>query len=202
MSNRDFDHVKGFLHKDEGNFLCALVEEYCRNGLVIEIGSYCGKSACYLADAAKVSSAVFVSIDHHRGSEEHQPGELYHDVEEYDHDLDRINALPSLIKNLTQARLDKYVIPIVGDSVTASKIIKDNVSMVFIDGSHTFESARNDFNSWHKKIKSGGILAIHDIYDSIEEGGQAPKEIMEMALGNNFKVLDRKKSLVALIKQE
>ena len=139
MSNRDFDHVKGFLHKDEGNFLCALVEEYCRNGLVIEIGSYCGKSACYLADAAKVSSAVFVSIDHHRGSEEHQPGELYHDVEEYDHDLDRINTLPSLIKNLTQARLDKYVIPIVGDSVTASKIIKDNVSMVFIDGSHTFE---------------------------------------------------------------
>ena len=74
--------------------------------------------------------------------------------------------------------------------------------MVFIDGSHSFESARNDFNSWHKKIKSGGILAIHDIYDSIEEGGQAPKEIMEMALGNNFKVLDRKKSLVALIKQE
>ncbi len=123
-------------------------------------------------------------------------------MEEYDHDLDRINTLPSLIKNLTQARLDKYVIPVVGDSVTASKIIKDNVSMVFIDGSHTFESARNDFNSWHKKIKSGGILAIHDIYDSIEEGGQAPKEIMEMALGNNFKVLDRKKSLVALIKQE
>ena len=51
-------------------------------------------------------------------------------------------------------------------------------------------------------IRDRGILAIHDIYDSIEEGGQAPKEIMEMALGNNFKVLDRKKSLVALIKQE
>ena len=30
MSNRDFDHVKGFLHKDEGNFLCALVEEYSK----------------------------------------------------------------------------------------------------------------------------------------------------------------------------
>ena len=197
-----FDSIKGFLDLNEGIALYEEVKRVSENNFCVEIGSYCGKSACYLADAAKVSSAVFVSIDHHRGSEEHQPGELYHDVEEYDHDLDRINTLPSLIKNLTQARLDKYVIPVVGDSVTASKIIKDNVSMVFIDGSHTFESARNDFNSWHKKIKSGGILAIHDIYDSIEEGGQAPKEIMEMALGNNFKVLDRKKSLVALIKQE
>ena len=71
--------------------------------MVIEIGSYCGNLHATLADAVKVSSVVFVSIDHHRGSEEHQPGELYHDVEEYDHDLDRINTLPSLIKNLTQA---------------------------------------------------------------------------------------------------
>ena len=66
--------------------------------------------------------------------------------------------------------------------------------MVFIDGSHTFESARNDFNSWHKKIKSGGILAIHDIYDSIEEGGQAPKEIMEMALVIILRFLIEKKA--------
>ncbi len=201
MSKRNYDHIKGFLHKDEGNFLCGLVEKYCQNGVVVEIGSYCGKSACYLADAAKRSSAVFVSIDHHRGSEEHQPGELYHDVEEYDDDLGRVNTLPSFIKNLTQAKLEKYVIPIVGDSVAVSKIIKEDISMIFIDGSHTFKSARNDFYSWHKKIKFGGILAIHDIYDSIEEGGQAPKEIMEMALINDFKILDRKKSLVALIKQ-
>ena len=43
-------------------------------------------------------------------------------------------------------------------------------------------------------------MAIHDIYDSIEEGGQAPKAIMEKALKKGFKLVKREKSLVALIK--
>ena len=80
------------------------------------------------------------------------------------------------------------------------KIIKNDIGFVFIDGSHTFESAENDFYAWHKKIKEGGILAIHDIYDSEEEGGQAPRTIMLKALETNFKLLRRVKSLVALVK--
>ena len=51
----------------------------------------------------------------------------------------------------------------------ASKMLKDDISMVFIDGSHTFESARNDYKCWKDKIKNGGILAIHDVYDSEKE---------------------------------
>ena len=42
------------------------------------------------------------------------------------------------------------------------------------------------------------MLAIHDIYDSEEEGGQAPKEIYLKALGEGFKLLERRKSLVIL----
>ncbi|GIS46888.1 MAG: hypothetical protein Ct9H90mP19_1250 [Gammaproteobacteria bacterium] len=61
------------------------------------------------------------------------------------------------------------------DSESASKMVEDNIDMVFIDGSHTFESARSDYKCWKDKIKNGGILAIHDIYDSELEGGQAPK---------------------------
>ena len=72
--------------------------------------------------------------------------------------------------------------------------------MVFIDGSHTFESARADYATWKNKIRVGGILAIHDIYDSELEGGQAPKEIYEKALSEDFTLLKRVNSLVALQK--
>ena len=202
MSRKNYQHVKGFLDIEEGNFLFQLVKEYSKDGVTVEIGSYCGKSTCYLAAAAKEVSATFISIDHHKGSEEHQLGELYHDSEEYDHVLGRINTFPSFIKNLTDNHLDDFVIPMVTSSKTASKILKDDISLLFIDGSHTFESAEDDFNFWNKKIKKGGIMAIHDIYDSIEEGGQAPKAIMEKALKKGFKLVKREKSLVALIKQE
>ena len=50
------------------------------------------------------------------------------------------------------------------------------------------------------KIRIGGILAIHDIYDSELEGGQAPREIYETALVENFELIDRVHSLVALRK--
>ena len=81
-----------------------------------------------------------------------------------------------------------------------SKMVEDNIDMVFIDGSHTFESARSDYKCWKDKIKNGGILAIHDIYDSELEGGQAPKEIYLKSLKEGFKLIERVKSLVILEK--
>jgi hypothetical protein len=85
-------------------------------------------------------------------------------------------------------------------SKSASEKIKNKIDFLFIDGSHTFESARADYKSWKEKIRVGGILTIHDIYDSEFEGGQAPREIYEKALGENFKHVKRVKSLVALEK--
>ena len=50
-------------------------------GPVLEIGTYCGKSTIYLAAAAREAGQLVVTVDHHRGSEEHQPGWEYHDPE-------------------------------------------------------------------------------------------------------------------------
>ena len=61
----------------------------------------------------------------------------------------------------------------------ASKRIEDDLDLVFIDGSHTFESARNDYFSWRDKIRIGGILAIHDIYDSELEEAKLLEKFMK-----------------------
>jgi len=108
--------------------------------------------------------------------------------------------LPTLLKNISRHELEDFVKPIVDNSQSASIKIKDGIDLLFIDGSHTFESARSDYESWKNKIRIGGILAIHDIYDSELEGGQAPREIYEKALKENFKLINRVKSLVALEK--
>ena len=141
-----------------------------------------------------------ITIDHHRGSEEQQYGEEYFDPDEYDYENKRVDTMPTLLKNINNFKLNEFIRPMTSSSQSASRKVHDSIDLVFIDGSHTFESARTDFASWKNKIRNGGILAIHDIYDTEEEGGQAPKEIYEKALQENFILIDRVNSLVALQK--
>ncbi len=153
-----------------------------------------------LAKHAKKMELISVTIDHHRGSEEQQFGEEYFDPEEYDYENNRVDTLPTLIKNIAKYELNSHIKAIVDNSKSASKKIQSEIDFLFIDGSHTFESARNDYESWKNKIRTGGILSIHDIYDSELEGGQAPREIYEKAMKEGFKLVKRVNSLVALKK--
>ena len=195
-----FDSIKGFLAHEEGLFLYELTKKYCLKNFAVEVGSYCGKSACYIGQACKENKTYLMTIDHHRGSEEQQYGEEYFDPDEYNYEKEVVDTLPTLLKNIQKFQFEEVILPIVNSSELASKEIENNIDLVFIDGSHTFESARKDYMSWKNKIRIGGILAIHDVYDSEVEGGQAPKEIYEKALSENFKLLKRVNSLVALLR--
>ena len=197
---KKFDSIKGFLAHEEGLLLYELTKKYCLKNFAVEIGSYCGKSACYIGQACKENKTYLMTIDHHRGSEEQQYGEEYFDPDEYNYDKEIVDTLPTLLKNIQKFRFEEVILPVINSSELASKDIENNIDLVFIDGSHTFESTRKDYVSWKNKIRIGGILAIHDVYDSEVEGGQAPKEIYEKALSENFKLLKRVNSLVALLR--
>ena len=75
----DPDQVKGFLEKQEAESLYQFAKKYSSLGPCLEIGSYCGKSAVYLGAAVKENNQILYSIDHHKGSEEQQPGEEFFD---------------------------------------------------------------------------------------------------------------------------
>ena len=195
-----FDSIKGFLDLNEGIALYEEVKRVSENNFCVEIGSYCGKSTCFIGQACKENKSKLITIDHHKGSEEQQLGELYFDAEVYDKKLGRVNTLPLLIKNLAKFDLEDVVKPLVMDSISASKIVENNADLIFIDGSHTFESAESDYELWKNKIKKGGTLAIHDVYDSEDEGGQAPNKIFKQSLNEGFNLMKRVKSLVLLQK--
>ena len=194
----EFSKIKGFLEQKEGKALYEACKFSFKNGKCAEIGSYCGKSACYIGLACKEVGSKLYSVDHHRGSEEQQYGEEYFDEEIYDFSANQVNTLPLFSKNIKKFNLQDHIEPMVMTSVDASVNVPDNLDLIFIDGSHTFESARNDYLHWKPKLRSGGILAIHDVYDSEEEGGQAPKEIYLKALAEGFKLKERINSLVLL----
>ncbi|MGA1648201.1 MAG: class I SAM-dependent methyltransferase, partial [Ilumatobacteraceae bacterium] len=70
----------------------ALYDAACAAGAAVpgspflEVGSYCGRSTVWLGAAAWQSGTVVFAVDHHRGSEENQPGWEWHDTSLIDPD--------------------------------------------------------------------------------------------------------------------
>jgi len=177
----DITSIKGFLASDEGDALYRYCAETVHLGPCLEVGSYCGKSTIYLGAAAKSKGGVVYAVDHHRGSEEHQLGEEYHDADLYDKNAALMDSFREFRKNMRAANLEDTIIPIVAPSKIASQRWATPLGMVFIDGGHSFAAALTDYRSWITHIVPGGILAIHDIFPDPTKGGQAPYDIWKLA---------------------
>lgn len=180
----DIETVKGFLDAEEGEALYSHTRQAAAKAPCFEIGAYCGKSTVYMGAACREVNGVLYSLDHHLGSEEHQPGEEYHDADLLDPVSGRFDSFREFRRTLKRADLEKTVVPIVADSQIAARGWVTPLSMVFIDGGHSLDSALGDYRSWSGHLIHGGILAIHDIFPDPAEGGQAPYEIWKKALAS------------------
>jgi len=190
---------KGFLDEEEGLRLHALALEHALLGPVLEIGSYCGKSALYLGTGCKVAGGVLICVDHHRGSEEHQRGEAYHDPALFDLEAGAMDSLLELRRTLRRAGLEGTALPLVASSQNAASFWTTPLGMVFIDGGHSHAQAQADYAGWAHHVVPGGILAIHDLFPDPATGGQAPIEIYRQALASGrFDALPGTKTLGVL----
>ena len=186
---RSARQTRGFMPDDEGE---ALFEAARRAGeaevpgaspaTFVEIGAWCGKSTVYLGAAAEATGAVLLSVDHHRGSEENQPGWEYHEPDLVDPDAGRIDTLPHWRRSVTRAGLEASVMGIVGDSPTLAARWDRPLVFCFIDGGHGDEPAWADFRGWAPHVAVGGWLAIHDVFADPADGGRPPYELYLAAL--------------------
>lgn len=177
----DIDKVKGFLDADEGAALYAASLETAPLGPCLEIGSYCGKSTVYLGRACQQTGGVLYAVDHHRGSEEHQLGEAYHDPQLYDAYSGKMDSFREFRRTLALAELEDTVVPIVAPSALAARHWAMPLGMVFIDGGHSMAAALTDYRCWAPHIVRGGLLAIHDVFPNPADGGRPPFEIWQLA---------------------
>ncbi len=180
------ESTKGFLDEEEGRCLYEVALEASRRGPCLEIGSYCGKSALYLAAACRKNNGILFSIDHHRGSDEQQPGEEYFDSDLVDPESGCVDTFKAFRATIERGGLGQTVVPIVSRSDVAARLWATPLSLVFIDGGHSMEAACTDFNAWHGHLQEGGYLLIHDIFTDPSQGGQAPYHIYKRALDSGL----------------
>jgi len=175
--------ARGFMPDDEGLALyrAGLTAAASAAGPLLEIGSWCGKSAVYLGSAAEEVGTVLFSVDHHRGSEETQPGWAHHDPDLVDPATRRIDTLPWFRRTIEEAGLEHTVIAVVGESTAVAGHWQTRLAMVFIDGGHGRGPAHADFDAWAPLVAPGGLLAIHDVFEDPADGGRPPYEIWRRA---------------------
>ncbi|WP_328503396.1 class I SAM-dependent methyltransferase [Streptomyces sp. NBC_00457] len=182
-----FEAAKGFMPTTEGLALYAAALEAGRLGLpILEVGTYCGRSTILLADAARQAGVTALTVDHHRGSEEQQPGWDYHDPETVDPELGVMDTLPTFRRTLRGAGLEDHVVALVGRSPQIARIWNSPLGLVFIDGGHTDEHAGADYEGWAPHVAHGGLLLIHDVFPNPadEFTGQAPYRVYLRALAS------------------
>jgi len=175
--------ARGFMPPDEGLALHEAALSVPEGGSpLLEIGSYCGKSAVYLGAAAQQRDTVLFALDHHRGSEENQPGWEWHEPDLVDPEVGRIDTLPRFRRTVFDAGLEGSVVALVGDSPTVGRHWRIPLSFLFIDGGHGSGPAHRDYETWTPWVELGGLLAIHDVFPDPADGGRPPYEIYLRAL--------------------
>jgi predicted O-methyltransferase YrrM len=179
--------ARGFMPPDEGLALHdAALGVPVGGSPMLEIGSYCGKSAVYLGAAARERDTVLFALDHHRGSEENQPGWEWHEPDLVDPVAGRIDTLPHFRRAVSAAGLEPVVVALVGDSPTVGRHWRTPLALLFIDGGHGREPAHRDYEVWTPWVEPGGLLANHDVSPDPAAGGRPPYEIYRRAIDSGM----------------
>jgi MMP 1-O-methyltransferase len=134
------DEIPGWLTYEEGERLYSLASACTGRGVIVEIGSFHGKSTICLALGSKAGKQVPVyAIDPHR-----RP------------------SWDPFLANLERAGVSDLVRPIRARSQKAAADFDERIELLFIDGNHRYKRVRQDFNRWVPKVVEGGIVAMHD----------------------------------------
>lgn len=169
--------VEGWLHEAELILLYCLAKRCTGKGVIVEVGSWKGKSTIGVGLGSKRGNQVKIyAIDPHTGS----TGSENRNISTYD----------DYIKNIKNARLDDLVIPIVKNSEEAAKDFHKKVELIFIDGDHEYEYVKKDFELWFPKIVDKGIMALHDTTTWPGPKKVAEKYILKSKNFKNVKILD------------
>lgn len=150
------NEINGLLSNNEAILLYNLARK-AKNGVIIEIGSYKGKSTICLGYGTKDGHRVKVyTIDPHTG-----------DLSYHEWELEK-NSSPTIRefqKNISRNKeIKEYIYPLYTTSELAIPGVTTKVDLIFVDGDHRYESVLKDFKLWNEKLNEGGIIAFHDSF--------------------------------------
>jgi predicted O-methyltransferase YrrM len=158
--------VDGWLSDAQGRALFDAASAASGRGVIVEIGSWKGRSTTWLASGARLAGQRVYAIDPHRGSRE-------------DPAADTLNEF---LDNLARTGLADVVEPMVMTSEEAAARVAGPIELLFIDGDHSFEAVRRDAELWLPRLMDGGTVMFHDVATAAYTG---PRRIVRRMVCRN-----------------
>lgn len=145
-------NVPGYIGEKESRALGLLAVGSPGAGMVVEIGSFKGKSTVMLASLARqYGFGPIVSIDPHNAPSETDP----------DLGADE-SSFASLQVNLREAGIAEFVEVHRAASAEVARTWNRPIRLLWIDGDHTLAGAKADFDLFSPFLTEGAIVAFHD----------------------------------------
>lgn len=179
----------GYLHDTDGPALNQYALQ--ATGPYVELGSFAGKSACWIGDAAETNRTVLFAVDWHRGSPEMAPGKECHIPEAVDPTTGRHDTLRLLRATIEAAELEDVVIPVAGTSQTVGRWWNTPIGFLFIDACHD-DPVLDDLSAWEPHLRDDGWLLFHD--SPIPPIARA----IDRAAGRGWQIVDEIESLTVM----
>jgi MMP 1-O-methyltransferase len=141
------DSIEGWLLQTEGQWLYDAARRLPKNGNILEIGSYKGRSTCCLALGCFKNGCRVFAVDSFDGGP----------------NLPNVNSYPEFMINLERLSVSEVVQPTADLSVKVAKTWNRPIHFLFIDGSHLYDDVLCDFRSFFPHVVTGGLIAFHDV---------------------------------------
>jgi predicted O-methyltransferase YrrM len=157
----------------ELSFLYKIAKKLKCEGVIVEIGSWTGSSTIALAKGSKKGNKLKVyAVDHHKGSPEFS-----------DYCKNALkemggSSLGNFMENIKREKVDDLIIPVISNSEECAPNFNLPISLLFIDGSHTYENVKRDFQLWYPKLIKKGIILFHDSGSKVTYR-DGPKRVVE-----------------------
>jgi len=137
---RRLDSLPGWLSYEEGETLYDLARACTGRGVIVEIGSWKGKSTTCLGLGSRAGAGVRIfAVDRHTDG-----------------------TFPEWEKHVAEAGIEDLVTPLKGRSQDVVHDFHEEIELLFIDGAHTYDLVLEDWEGWVPKVVPGGVVAMHD----------------------------------------
>lgn len=151
--------VEGWLTEGQARLLHDRAAGLGPDAVVVEIGSFRGRSTIVLASAAPTGTEI-VAIDPHAGGDR-GPREIAPEAARGQADLAAFET------NLAAAGVANRVRHIRLPSSAASGAVDGGIDLLYVDGAHRFGPARSDLTGWGGRVRPGGTMLVHDSFSSV-----------------------------------
>lgn len=144
--------IPGFLLEGEFRALGLLAACAPDQGVIVEIGSFKGKSTIALASvAARYGLGPVVSIDPHTAPSITDP------------DLSgQLSSFDDFLATIRSAGLEQQIEAHCAFSRDVARGWNRKIRMLWIDGDHAYRGTKEDFDLFHGYLAEGAIVALHD----------------------------------------